>query len=112
MIIVVKPVLPVVPHIDVGPAVVVVVGNAHAVAPTVVCHASLGSHIGEGSIMIVVKQRGVRRRFLAIQRIECGTVHQVDVEPAVVVIIDQANARSVGFEDELLLRHAHLVDPA
>ena len=59
--------------------------------------------------MVVVEERGVRRLFLAVERIEGGTVDQVDVEPAVVVVVEQANAGAVGFDDEVFLGHAHLV---
>ena len=33
-----------------------------------------------------------------------GAVDQVDVEPAVVVVVDQADAGAVGLDDEVLLR--------
>ncbi len=112
VVVVVEPVLPVVAHIDVRPAVVVVVGNRAAITPAVVLHARLGAHVGKGAILVVPKQRRVRRLFLAVQRVECRAVHQVDRQPAAVVVIDQADARSVGLNDELLFRHAHLVNPA
>ena len=112
MVVVVEPVLSVVAHKEIGPAVVVVVGNRAAIAPAVVGHAGLGAHIGKGSVVVVVKQRGVRRLLLAVKRVECRAVDEVDIEPAVVVVVDQADAGSVGLNDEVLLRHAHLVDPA
>ena len=62
--------------------------------------------------MVVVEQRGVRRLFFAVERVEGRAVDQVDIEPAVVVVVDQAHARAVGLDDEVLFRHAHLVDPA
>ena len=68
--------------------------------------------IGESSVVVVVKQRGMRRLFLAVQRIEGRAIDQVNVEPAVVVVIDQAHARAVGLDNEVLLRHAHLVSPS
>jgi len=71
VIVVVKPVLAVVTHEDIRPAVVVVVGNAHPVAPAVVGHAGLRGYIGKRSVMVVMKQRGMRGFFLAVERIEC-----------------------------------------
>ena len=112
MVVVVEAVLAVVAHIDVGPAVVVVVGDRAAIAPAVVGHAGLGAHIGKCAIVVVVEQRGVGRLFFAVERVEGRAVDQVDVEPAVVVVVDQADAGAVGLDDELLFRHAHLVDPA
>ena len=112
VIVVVEPVLAVVAHVDVGPAVVVVVGNRAAISPAVVGHAGLLRDIGERAVVIVVEQRGVRRLFLAVERVEGRAVDEVDIEPAVVVVVDQANAGAVGLDDEVLLRGAHLVDPA
>ena len=54
----------------------------------------------------------MRRLFFAVERIECRAVDQVDIEPAIVVVVDQANARAVGLDNEVLLRRAHLVGPA
>ena len=62
--------------------------------------------------MVVAKEGGVRGFFLAVQRIERGAVDEVDVEPAVVVVVDQAHAGAVGLDDEILLRRAHFVGPA
>ncbi len=50
--------------------------------------------------------------FLAVEGLEGGAVDEVDVEPAVVVEVDQADAGAVGLDDEVLLRDAHLVDPS
>jgi hypothetical protein len=62
--------------------------------------------------MIVVEQCGVRRLFLSIQRIECRAVHEIDIEPAIVVEVDQADARTIGLNNEVFLWHAHFVAPA
>ena len=53
----------------------------------------------------------MRRRLFTVQRVKRRAIHQVNIEPAVVVVVDQANTRAVRLHDELLLRHAHLVDP-
>ncbi len=50
-----------------------------------------------------MEQRRVGRRLLAVQRIEGRAVDHVNVEPSVVVVIDQANARAVGLDDVFLL---------
>src|ERR1019366_1625700 len=109
MIVVVETVFAVVADVHVGPSIVVVVRDAHAISPTIVGYPSLGSHIGERAVVVVMKQRRVRRLFLAIECIEGRSVDQVNVEPAVIVVVDQADTRAVGFDDEILLWHAHLV---
>jgi hypothetical protein len=59
-----------------------------------------------------MKKRSMGRRGLAADGIVGGAVDQVDVEPAVVVVIDQADARAIGFEDVLFLGRAHDMTPA
>jgi hypothetical protein len=46
-----------------------------------------------------MKQCGMRRRLFAVQRIEGGTIDQIDVEPAIVVVIEEGNAAAFGFND-------------
>jgi hypothetical protein len=41
----------------------------------------------------------------------CGTVDQVDVEPAVVVVVNEADAGAIGFQDVLLVGRSHDVKP-
>ena len=45
----------------------------------------------------------MRRLFLAVERGECRSVDQVDVQPAVIVIVDEAQAGTVGVDDEPLV---------
>jgi hypothetical protein len=70
MIIAVEAVLAVVAHVDVGPAVVVVVGDADAVAPAVIGDAGFFRHIGKGSIVVVVEQGGLWSGFLAVEGVK------------------------------------------
>ena len=41
--------------------------------------------------MIVMKQGRVRWVFLAFKGIVGGTVHQIDIEPAIIVIVNQSD---------------------
>src|SRR6185437_6719222 len=111
MVVVVKPVLAVVADKQVGPTVVVVIGNRASVAPAIVGHAGLRRDIGKRAIVVVMEERGVRRIFLAVQRIESRSVHKIDIEPAVVIVIDEAYAGAIRLDDEVLFRRAHLVTP-
>ena len=112
VIVVVEPILAVVADVQIRPAIVVIVRNRAAIAPAVVLNAGLFRDIGECPVVIVAEQRGMRRRLFPVESVEGRAIHQVDVEPAIVVVVDQADARAVRLHDELLLRHAHLVDPA
>ncbi len=107
VVVVVEAVLAEVGDVDIGPAVVVVVGDRGAESPAIVGDACFGGDVGEGSVVIVVEERGVGRRCLAGQRIVGGAVDEIDVQPAVVVVVDQADARANGFDDEVLLRSSY-----
>ena len=48
---------------------------------------------------------------LASERVEGGSVDQVDVEPAVVVVVEQGDAGADGFDDEGFCRGPHVVGP-
>ena len=56
--------------------------------------------------MIVVKEQWRGAEALSVERREGGAIHQVDVEPAVVVVVDQPDAGARGLDDELLLPRA------
>src|SRR5439155_12071651 len=89
--------------VQVGPAVVVEVALAHALAPAPVCHPRRRGHVGERAVVIVVEERGRGRRFTAGQRGPGRSVHEVDVEPAVVVVIPERDA-GAGRLDDVVLR--------
>ncbi len=48
---------------------------------------------------------------MPVERVDGRTVHDVDIEPAVVVVVDQSHARALGLDDVVLGRRAHLVGP-
>ena len=99
MVVVIEAVLPEIGHVEVGPAVVVVVGNCASHPPSPVCDTRAFGYICKCSIMIVMKQSCARRLGLARKRIISRAVHQVDIEPAVVVVVDQAHARPLRLQD-------------
>ena len=55
MIVVIQTVLAPVGHEDVGPAIVVIIGDCGAESPAVVGDTGLGGYIREGSVVIVMK---------------------------------------------------------
>jgi hypothetical protein len=111
VVIAVESVLAIIGDEDIGPAIVVEVADRHAKSPAVIGHAGLLRHVGKCPVVIVVKERGVGRGFLAIEGVECGAVDQIDVEPAVVVVIDQSHAGAVRFKDKGLLWPTHHMAP-
>jgi hypothetical protein len=111
MVIVVQAILAVVADVDVRPAVVIVVANRDPVPPAVVRYACLHGYIGKGAVMIIAKERRLRRGCLAGLRVISGTIHEIDIQPAVVVIVQQADTGAHGTKDVLLADRAHRVVP-
>ena len=93
--------------VDVVVAVVVVVadGAAHAVHLDV--EAGLTRYVGKSSVVVVVVERGV-----GLARAVAGPVHGIDEEnvlPAVVVVVDEADAAAHGFRQIFLAEGAAVV---
>ena len=85
--------------VDVVVAVVVKVANRAAHAVHLHVEPGLVRHIGEGTVVIVVVERRVRFLFSVT-----GPVHRVDEEnvgPAVVVVVDDADAAAHGLGQKL-----------
>ena len=101
VIVVVQPVLTVVRHVQVFPAVVVVIAHAHALAPTARREPSLHRHVGERAVMIVVVQM-IGRRLSRRKSFQRRTVDQKNIRPPVVVIVKNRHARASRFDDEFL----------
>ena len=74
--------------------------------------ARLRGDVGERAVAIVVEQIA-RRTRVARLRIEAAAVHEEDVEPAVVVVVEERGTAAHFLEDELLVgRTAGDVDGA
>ena len=52
--------------------------------------------------MIVVEERGMRRGGFAVECVKGGAVDEVNVEPAVMVVVEQRDTGAFGFEDVFL----------
>src|SRR5206468_5428180 len=103
VIVMVETVLAVVRHVDIWPAIVVVIAHSHAEAPALVRHAYLGRYIGESAIVIVAQQHSARGWFSPLQGSKCGAIEQIDVQPAIVVIIKEGHAGAGCLEDSCFL---------
>src|SRR5437879_5134802 len=89
-------------------AVVVVIPDGHSQPKHFDVESSLVRHVGEGAVVIVVIELG-RRVFLDV----AGPVHAVykkNVRPAVVVVVNEGNARSHGFREEFFAERAIVVE--
>ena len=79
----------VVGDVEIFPAVVVVVADANALAPTGVGEAGFFRDVGEGAVVIVVVEMACGQ-FSRGGRIEACAVNDEDVGPAVVIIVKDA----------------------
>ena len=88
---------------QVVPAVVVVVADADAGLPAGASQAGFFGDIGERSVAIVLVQmrgRSLARRPVGV---EARAIGEIDVEPAVVVVIEEGQAAAFGFNDVALV---------
>src|SRR5580692_4430764 len=103
-VVVVENIFSVVGDIEIFTAVVVVIADADALAPAGVREAGFFCDIGESTVVIVViEMAGGRFRGGGI---EAGAVNDEDVRPAVVVVVEDGDAGSGGFDDVFLGVHA------
>ena len=75
--------------------VVVVIAHGHAGEPALAGQAGLFGHVGEGAVAIVLVQAvgGARR-----SAIPAAAGEQQNVQPAIVVIIEERSAAADGFQ--------------
>ena len=66
----VEPVHAKVGDVNIGPAIVVVVSHYDPVTPAIIRYAGLFRDICKRSVVIVMEQRSMRRRLLAIERFD------------------------------------------
>ncbi len=85
--------------------VIIVIAHAAALPPAGARQAGLFGDVGKGAVAIVAKQIA---GGMAIPQgwIEAGSVHQKNVEPAIVVVVEQRHAAAHLFEQELLVVRA------
>src|ERR1700736_6242326 len=98
VIIVIQAIFAEVGDVDVRPSIVVVVGDGNAEAPALVGDAGFRCDIGESTVMIVVEESGVRRGLGAFHGSDSRAVEEVDVEPAIVVVIEKSDSGTGSVE--------------
>jgi hypothetical protein len=112
VIVVVKAVLPEVGDVNVGPPIVVVVSDGNAESPPIVGDPGLLGDVCEGAVVVVVEQGCMRRRSFSIQSGFGASVNEIDIQPAVIVVVQQSYTGADRFQNVSLLRRAHLVPPS
>ena len=86
-------------------AVVVVVADAAALSPAGMREARLLGDVGERAVAVVVEEVAPGPA-VADSGVEARAVHEEDVEPAVVVVVEERGAASHLLQDELLVVRA------
>ena len=97
----IEPVLSVVGDVEVFPSIVVVVAHADALAPAVRGQPGLSGHVGKSSVVLIAIQMIGRSRS-GRKSLERGAVHQENIGPAIVVVVENRNAGSRGLNDVFL----------
>src|SRR5215471_16606186 len=87
-VVVIQNVPSVVSHIDIFESIVVVVADAYALSPTGdFSESRFFRNVRESSVVIVVIEM-IRRRLLPLQRVKYSAVHDENVRPSVVVVVE------------------------
>src|ERR1700716_249816 len=82
-------------HVEIGEAIVIVVAHCgtHSIAPS--GYASFFRHVAEGTIPIVPIE-GIAEWRIRIVEIATSAIDQVNIHPAVIVVIEKRAARAGG----------------
>ena len=97
----IKPILAVVGDVEVLPSIIVVVAHAHPLPPSACRESSLHRHIGESSIVIISVQM-IGRGLSPGKSFEGRAIHQKNIRPAIIVIIEDCRTRSGSLDDVFL----------
>ena len=101
-VVAVEDVLTVVTDEEIVPTVVVVVADTAALSPSAACKTGFSSNVGESTIPIVLEE--MRDGFLVLGKaFETGTVDEKDIDPVIVVIVEESYSAACGFEQVSVL---------
>jgi|SRR5580658_85799 hypothetical protein len=104
-VVVIEDVFSVVGDVEIFPAVVVVIPDANALAPAGVSETGFLRNVGEGAVVIVVVQMA-GGCLCGKRRVEACPVDDENIWPPIVVVIEDGDTRSRGFNDVFLRVHA------
>src|ERR1700751_4788374 len=97
--------------VNVWKAIVVVVAPSYSPSIAAAGHTSLIGHVGKGSVTVIAIQRIEKRRLRRI-KIRLAAVDQVNVQPAVVVVIEKGAPGSACLGQMLFGGFCRGVDPS
>ena len=98
-------------QVKVGEAVAVIIPNCHTHPVSARCDARLPRNVCECAVPVVVIESVAKRRLRVIE-VATTAVDQVDVHPAVVVVIEEGTAGSSSFRQKHLRRAPVTVHPS
>src|ERR1035441_5762450 len=101
ILVVIQAVLPVVGDVEIFPSVVVVIADADPLAPARRSQTRFHSDISEGAVVIVAIEM-IGGSFTRGKAFQGCSVHQKNVGPAVVIVVENGRAGASGFDDVLL----------
>src|SRR5579872_3968737 len=94
----------------IGEAVSVIVPYRHALTVASAADTCLFGDVGESAVAVIAIKRVAQGRVRIVE-IAFATVDQIDVHPAVIVIVEKGASRSRGFRQVFLRRFSCGVDP-
>src|ERR1700694_1985898 len=109
-IVVVENVSAILRNVDVRIPISIVVANGHTLAVSAAASSSFDGHVGKRPVAIVVVERVTQGR-IGIEKITLPAVHQVDVHPAVVIVVKKSTACPGGLWQVMLHRLSRGVGP-
>jgi len=101
-IVVIEDILAVIRDVQILEAIVVIVADTYALAPAGVREASFLSDIGEGAIVVVAVEMICGSFLPSEAAVERRAVDDEDIGPAIVVVVEDRDARAGGFENVFL----------
>src|SRR5580704_2005779 len=84
--------------VQVVETIIIVVARANALAPASAGNAGFEGDIGKGAVPVVLVEPAHWRLTRWPLGFKAGTVHQKDIEPAIVVVVDEGAAAPGSFE--------------
>ena len=94
---------------QIGPAVVIVVADRDAIGPTGIAHSGFIRDISERSVVIIVEERAAGF-FAGFRHLDALRVREINVRPAVSIIINESNSAAHGFHDVFLFRAGQVLE--
>ena len=89
----------------IGPAVVVIIANTHALTPSALRYTRLRGALLKWPVAVVVEEGG-RRGGRPTGGIEPGSIHQKYVVPTVTIVVEDGHSITGGLENKIFVRQA------